>query len=245
MGLGLKTPSRFRSNDASAARGGVRASGARPDAPLLLSRRYSLRAIWHSALEAALSTVTSSKTLWSATFALTLVVAQVAALRLVPWEPAVRTLLPATIALAPVALWTYRRHLGTWVIFVGLAANLATILANGGLMPIEHSTVVEAVGEEQAARYQIGDWITGSKDVVVAPGEGRLLPLGDSIVVRVGSGGLVASPGDMVVWAGLLVLAAEASVAWQRRSRTNRKGILVEKPPSERIAPKAEGGAST
>ncbi len=32
-----------------------------------------------------------------------------------------------------------------------------------------------------------------------------------------GGGGVVASPGDIVVWAGLAVLAAEASVAWQRQ----------------------------
>jgi hypothetical protein len=165
-------------------------------------------------------------------------------LRLVPWEPAVRVLLPLTIAAAPLALWTYRGHLGTWMIFVGLAANLAAILANGGLMPIEHSTVVEAIGADPAAQYEVGDWITGSKDVLVGSGDGRLQPLGDSIIVRVRNGGFVASPGDMVVWAGVLALAVEASVRWQRRSRAGQRGTL-EMPPSEQTAPKAEGGAST
>jgi uncharacterized protein DUF5317 len=177
----------------------------------------------------------------NATFALMLVVVQVTALRLVPWEPAVRVILPATIAAVPVALWTYRRWAGTWVIFVGLAANLAVILANGGLMPIERATVVEAIGEEQAARYAPGDWITGSKDVLVSGG--RLTPLGDGIVVHVGPGGFVASPGDIVVWSGLLVLAAEASIAWQRSQRLRRRAL--ETPPSARGATKAEGGAAT
>ena len=186
----------------------------------------------------------SNRRVWSATLALMLAVAQVTMLRLVPWEPAVRVLLPATIAAAPLALWTYRGHLGTWMIFVGLAANLAAILSNGGLMPIEHSTVVEAVGAGPAAQYQLGDWISGSKDVLVAPGDGHLLPLGDSIIVRVGGGGFVASPGDMVVWAGLLALAAEAGVRWQLRQRAVRRTAL-DSPPSERTTPKAEGGATT
>lgn len=193
-------------------------------------------------LGVGLPAVTSSKTVWSASLALTLVVVQFAALRLIPWEPAVRFLLPATIAAAPIALWTYRRYLGTWMIFVGLAANLVAIVGNGGLMPIEHSTVVEAAGPQRAAEYEVGDWIRGSKDVVVEPDKGLLLPLGDTIVVRIGSGGFVASAGDMVVWAGLLALAAEASIAWQTRRRGQRE---VEKPPSGRVAPKAEGGAST
>ena len=172
-----------------------------------------------------------------------LVVVQVAALRLVPWEPAVRVLLPATIALAPAALWVYRRYFGIWVIFVGLAANLAAILANGGLMPIERSTVVEAIGAQRAAHYQPGDWITGSKDVLVASGSGRMLALGDGIIVPVGSGGFVASPGDIVVWAGLLVLAAEASVSFQRRARLrNTEQADARAEPS---AVGAEGGATT
>jgi hypothetical protein len=188
--------------------------------------------------------MSSNRRIWSATLALALVAVQVAALRVVPWEAAVRVLLPATIAAAPLALWTYRRHLGTWMIFVGLAANLTAILANGGLMPIEHSTVVEAIGPDQAAQYEIGDWISGSKDVLVATGDGRLQPLGDSIVIRLGRGGLVASPGDLVVWAGMLMLAAEASVAWQRRGRAGQRDAL-EMPPSEQPAPRAEGGATT
>ena len=177
----------------------------------------------------------------SATFALTLVVVQVAALRLVPWEPAVRVILPATIAGVPLALWTYRRWAGTWVVFVGLAANLAVILANGGLMPIQHATVVEAIGQEQAAQYAPGEWIGGSKDVLVT--RGHLTPLGDGIVVHLGSGGFVASPGDVVVWSGLLILAAEASVAWQRRTRPRRNPLVA--PPSTQGATKAEGGAAT
>ncbi len=148
-----------------------------------------------------------------------------------------RIILPATIGLAPLALWAHRRLLGVWVIFVGLAANLAAIAANGGLMPIEQSTVIEAVGIERASAYEPGEWIPGSKDVLVAPGEGRVVALGDSIVIRTGGGGIAASPGDFVVWAGLLVLAGEASLAWQRRARPSAQ--------REAILPRAEGSATT
>jgi hypothetical protein len=149
----------------------------------------------------------------------------------------IRIVLPATVGLAPLALWAHRRLLGVWVIFVGLAANLAAILANGGLMPIEQSTVVAAVGAERAAIYQPGAWIPGSKDVLLRPGEGRLVALGDSIIIRAGGRGMAASPGDFVVWAGLLVLAGEASLAWQRRQRPERA--------TAPILPRAEGSATT
>jgi hypothetical protein len=162
---------------------------------------------------------------------------QFAAIELATDDAILRVVLPATIALAPFALWAHRRLVGVWVIFVGLAANLAAIVANGGLMPIEHATVVEAVGIERAAEFEQGSWIPGSKDVLLAPGEGRLVSLGDSIVVRAGGRGIAASPGDFVVWAGLLVLAGEASLAWQRRERPARG--------REVILPRAEGSATT
>jgi hypothetical protein len=174
----------------------------------------------------------------SASFAVALMAVQLAAVRLSPSDAPLRVVLPLTIALVPVALWTYRAHLGVWVIFVGLAANLAAIVANGGLMPIEQRTVVEAVGEERAAAYAPGAWIEGSKDVLVAPGEGRLVALGDSIVIGAGGGGIAASPGDIVVWAGLLVLAGEASIAWQRRQSGRGEGAGLP-------VPRAEGSATT
>lgn len=164
---------------------------------------------------------------------------QFLAIAFAPTDVVLRVALPATIGLAPLALWAHRRMLGVWVIFVGLAANFAAIAANGGLMPIEQSTVIEAIGIERASTYESGAWIPGSKDVLVAPGEGRLVALGDSIVIRAGGRGIAASPGDFVVWAGLLVLAAEASVAWQRRARSEAAAMR------EAILSRAEGSAST
>jgi uncharacterized protein DUF5317 len=162
---------------------------------------------------------------------------QFAAIELATSDAVLRVVLPLTLALAPVALWPHRRFLGVWVIFVGLAANLAAILANGGLMPIKPATVVEAVGVERASGYEPGAWIPGSKDVLLRPGEGRLVALGDSIIIRAGGRGIAASPGDVVVWAGLLVIAGEASLAWQRRDRAGGE--------REAILRRAEGSATT
>lgn len=150
----------------------------------------------------------------------------------------VRLILPLTIALVPVALWPLRHHLGVCVMFVGMAANLATIVANGGLMPMERATIVEAIGAGRAAEYRTGAWIEGSKDVLVANGDGRLTALGDSLVVHIGANGFVASPGDVVVAAGLVMLVAEASWGWQRR--LSRRDIEGRRPST-----RAEGSAPT
>lgn len=180
----------------------------------------------------------------SAGLAIALLAAQFATLAVAPWELAARIVLPLTIGLVPLALWFYRNRLGVWVIFVGLAANLTAILANGGLMPIERDVVANAVGAERAAAYESGAWLHGSKDVLVADGGGRLLPLGDSIIIDVGDRGVVVSPGDIVVWTGLLILAAEASVTWQRRART-QTSARAKRAAVNDGAQAAEGGATT
>lgn len=179
-----------------------------------------------------------NRAILSACFALTLLVVQFAVLRFSTSELLVRLVLPATIAAVPLALWAYRDRVGVWIVFVGVAANLAAILANGGLMPITRATVIEAVGVERASEYNTGEWIPGSKDVLVTPTTGRLTALGDQIVIKEGRGGMAVSPGDIVIWAGLMVLVAEFSWGWQQRAR--RQGAAAA-----RVEHPAEGGAAT
>ncbi len=179
---------------------------------------------------------------WSAGVALALVLRQFAVIRTSAYGLEVRIVVPMTMAAVPVALSPFRHRIGIWVMFVGMAANLAAILANGGLMPIDRSTLVEAVGETTAAQYETGHWVHGSKDVLVGPQRGRLVALGDSIIIRAGRAGIVASPGDLVVWAGLVVLAAEASISMQR----GRRRMLSVAAHDNAPAPAgAEGGAAT
>jgi hypothetical protein len=178
--------------------------------------------------------MTTRTALISAIAALLALAAQGLTIRFSPSELAVRIVLPATIVVVAVALWRHRRYAGVWVMYVGLAANLAGILANGGLMPIEHATVVSAVGEERAQAYQTGEWLRGSKNVLVADGGGRALALGDSIAVRAGAGGFAASPGDIVVWAGLLILAAESAYYWQRSAARGGSSTRGKAAPASR-----------
>ena len=184
----------------------------------------------------------SHRLVFSTTFALALVAVQFAALRFAQDAWIVRIALPATIALAPMALWPYRARFGTWVIFVGLAANLSAILANGGLMPIERGTVERAIGGERASRYVTGNWIEGSKDVLVEDGSGRAAALGDSIIVGIGGRGFAASPGDIVIWCGLAILGGEAAVSRQRGRRV-RPGVAPPVAAGELHPQHAEGGA--
>lgn len=168
----------------------------------------------------------TSRIVLSTSLALALLLAQALTIRFAPSELAVRIALPATIALVPVALWPQRRYAGVWMMFVGLGANLAAILSNGGLMPIRYETVVEAVGDERAATFEQGAWIRGSKDVLLAPGDGRLVALGDEIIVRTAARGFAVSAGDLVILAGVAALVAQASWEWQRgRARTAQGGV--------------------
>ena len=179
---------------------------------------------------------------WSAAVALALMLCQFAVIRTSTAGLEVRIVVPMTMAAVPLALSSFRHRIGIWIMFVGMAANLAAILANGGLMPIERETLVSAIGETRAAQYTTEHWVSGSKDVLVGPGSGRLVALGDGIIIRFGNAGIVASPGDLVVWAGLAVLAAEASIAVQR----GRRAVSTRTAAEESSVPAgAEGGAAT
>ena len=81
--------------------------------------------------------------------ALALLALQYIVVQASPAGLAVRIVLPATMALAPLALWPLRRHAGVWVIFVGLGANLAAVLANGGYLTESYyiDRVENAAGE--------------------------------------------------------------------------------------------------
>jgi len=181
----------------------------------------------------------------SAALALGLVAAQVAVIRLAGSGLAVRIVLPLTVAAVPFALWPHRRHAGVWVMYVGLAANLVAMLTNGGLMPIRRETVVAAVGEERALAYRTGAWMAGSKDVLLASGDGRAVALGDQVIIPLGRGGLVASPGDLVVWSGIAILAGELSWGWQRRRRARQETEQRQRIVTRARGERAEGGAAT
>ncbi|MDP2671278.1 MAG: DUF5317 family protein [bacterium] len=158
----------------------------------------------------------------SAVAALLLLVVQFAAIRLADTDLTVRILVPLTIACAPIVLWIYRDRLGVVVMFVGLATNLSVILANGGLMPVERPVLARAINSDYALNYEAGAWAPQTKNVVVEEGEGNLTALRDQIVIKLIRGGVIASPGDIVVLSGLLLLVTEE--VWRGKKREKRRG---------------------
>ncbi len=128
-------------------------------------------------------------------------------------------LLPAAhLLLLPFLL----RNLSFWgikLVLVGLLLNLAAMLANGGLMPVE-APAVEAVGKHQVGDLQIGAHIPGSKNVLLDPQDVRLRELSDILVVPIPRPFTRAiSVGDLFVLAGVVITFGEVvrrGEAWKR-----------------------------
>lgn len=137
------------------------------------------------------------------------------------WGVLVRIVLPATLLLCSCVLWVNRRYLASWCISVGLVANLLVVVCNGGLMPIERTTLISAVGQEQADQHSVGYWLPGSRNVLVADGKGNFLFLGDQIIITLPFGelGFVVSPGDIVVLSGFAIFWLEFSYHLVRKQR--------------------------
>lgn len=105
----------------------------------------------------------------------------------------------ALISLALVGAWGYldRAVRGAPLISVGMLANLLAMALHGGRMPI-HTDLVAGLG----APSSVGTALAGSKDVVVSGSP--ILWLSDQFTVSFQHITLIASPGDIVVVAGIL-----------------------------------------
>lgn len=79
----------------------------------------------------------------------------------------------------------------------GMLLNLLAMAAHGGRMPIHSDLVTGAAGQPA-----LGEALAGSKDVVVAGSP--LLWLSDHIPISVQHITIIASPGDLIVIAGIL-----------------------------------------
>lgn len=98
------------------------------------------------------------------------------------------------------------RHPGIVILGIGIALNFLPIIANGGLMPITPETI-ERTGETPEG-VEVGEWIPGSKDVLLERDEVRLYFLADRLVVD-STPVRAFSIGDVVILGGLIVLLAE------------------------------------
>ena len=71
-------------------------------------------------------------------------------------------------ALLITVIWQNRKLPGLWLLAVGLAANLAVMLLNGGYMPITLEALSQAGFAHNAQRATDGVHVLFSKDIVLA-----------------------------------------------------------------------------
>jgi hypothetical protein len=126
------------------------------------------------------------------------------------WEPwRAGLILLASLPLVP-WLWLNRRWRGVWIIGFGLTLNLLVMVANRGFMPIDPGTLARAGLGGQLATTTLGQALPNSKDILLLPAATHLAFLRDWIVLGGPSVfGRVVSPGDIALFAGLLVTAVE------------------------------------
>jgi hypothetical protein len=103
------------------------------------------------------------------------------------------------------ALWFNRALPWSPAVLVGAALNCAVILANGGRMPV----VRHPLGQAGLHWADAGTAVMDSHHVLATP-HTPLALLGDSIPLGLGGRGFVASPGDLLMAAGIAGLLQAA-----------------------------------
>jgi len=116
------------------------------------------------------------------------------------------------------------RNVSFWgmrLVLAGLILNLAAMLANGGLMPVEPSAV-QAVGRVPLSELQPGEHVPGTKNRLLTADDTRASFLSDRFVIpMLGPFGAAAvSIGDFLVAGGVLMAYVEVVSRY-----SNRRGI--------------------
>jgi hypothetical protein len=119
-----------------------------------------------------------------------------------------RIALPASLVALGVVVGANRRLPGMPLIALGLLANGAVIVANGGLMPTSAAALTEAGITQRVPLDQtpVGERLPHTKDVLLSPEQTRLVWLSDTIVSPPIPRRKVFSPGDLIVAAGVVLL---------------------------------------
>ena len=127
-----------------------------------------------------------------------------------------------TLLLAGFALH-FRRYWGAWLVALGILMNLLPMAAHNGSMPIDFAIIQESAAFPDVTSDDIGEQTKHGKDVVLERDDIHFYFLSDRFVVtlpRVGTN--IYSPGDFVLFAGLVAVAVQAVgegvVALARRS---------------------------
>lgn len=92
--------------------------------------------------------------------------------------PATRSRIPEGLAAASLVTsltlllgfaWMNRRLAGMWLLILGLALNLAVIIANGGFMPISPETAGHLIPAAAVQSMNVGSRFGFGKDVLLLP----------------------------------------------------------------------------
>lgn len=110
------------------------------------------------------------------------------------------------------------RRIGIAIIGIGLLLNFLPIVANGGLMPVTPETLARGDFPEDV---RLGEWVSGSKDVLIDEDDARLWALGDRFVLDSFAGTIAYSPGDIFIAVGLVVLLGELLLPRLKRIEAN------------------------
>lgn len=110
--------------------------------------------------------------------------------------PAGRACVVVGYLLALAALTVNIRIPWLWLALAGTALNATVIAANGGRMPVSASVL------HTVSRSLVLAGATGPFYVLAGPGT-ALAPLGDTLPLAVGGVGVILSPGDLVLAAGI------------------------------------------
>jgi hypothetical protein len=92
--------------------------------------------------------------------------------------------LVSSLLLLLIFVWANRQHHAFWWLGLGLFLNLLVIVLNGGLMPISPETLSQLRPHAQPSEdWQFGQWLRGSKDIVLPEEETRLAWLSDRFLL--------------------------------------------------------------
>jgi hypothetical protein len=116
--------------------------------------------------------------------------------------------------------WPFRRYAGAWLVAAGIALNFVPMAAHGGLMPVSYDIVRESGVAPAVDESDVGRQIDNSKDIVLLRNDIHFYALSDQYVVTAPVYGTnIYSLGDLVMFAGLGLVAVQVVVAPFRRVR--------------------------
>jgi hypothetical protein len=117
-------------------------------------------------------------------------------------------------------VWRSRRLGAILIVGLGIACNLAVVVANGGWMPITPETLTRINPGSEVEQWPAGTHYSYSKDIILARADTRLWALSDALIAPPPFPWPTAfSVGDLVIAIGVVVLLLAPDWMVDRRNR--------------------------